>query len=254
MNAAEPLVFSWAPPRRRARALIVFLIASAVLHAVGFYLFQIVYPPTVTLIPPPARVGVISPDNAESLTFLRWIESEDPALTTTTQRPPETKSFSLPILEHRPSYADYEPQLRRLPEVIPNLTVPSSVALGPPPVPRLRANTNVAVRQTVATFADTSPELGAPSLPAFAFQISRPDAPANARFRVAISRAGIVQHCFLIESSGDAALDEQARSFLLCCRFPSSAGDDSGTLFWTVATILWGNDVAPGQQKSPSPP
>ncbi|PYK52303.1 MAG: hypothetical protein DME47_09105 [Verrucomicrobia bacterium] len=49
MNASTvaPLVFSWDPPRKRRRALIVFLILSVTLHALCFYIFQIVYPPNL---------------------------------------------------------------------------------------------------------------------------------------------------------------------------------------------------------------
>ena len=55
--AAEALLFSWEPPRRGQFALAAFLALSLTAHALCFYIFQIVYPPTVSLLPPPARVG-----------------------------------------------------------------------------------------------------------------------------------------------------------------------------------------------------
>ena len=136
-SAGAPLVFSWDPPRKRRRALIVFLILSVALHALCFYIFQIVYPPTVALMPPPARVTLISPDDPESLALLRWVEAEDPALTTTTQRLPEAKSLVLPPIRRRPSYASHQPKLKTPPPLTPDLSLPSSAATGPV---RLRAS------------------------------------------------------------------------------------------------------------------
>jgi hypothetical protein len=254
-STVAPLVFSWAPPRKRRRTLIVFLILSLLLHALCFYIFQIVYPPTVALMPPPARVTLISPDDPESLALLRWAEAEDPALTTTTQRLPETKSFVLPPVQHRPSYASHQPKLKTLPPLLPDLSIPSSAATGPVRLPRMKANASAPgpTRKTTANFADLSPALGEPVFADFKFRLTRPDAPANARFRVAIDQRGAIRFCFLIESSGDPALDEQARNFLQLCRLKTQ-GDSpmtNGTaLFWTTATILWGNDLAPSSSPS----
>jgi len=257
VSTVAPLVFSWAPPRKRRRALIVFLILSLLLHALCFYIFQIVYPPTVALMPPPARVTLVSPDDPESLALLRWVEAEDPALTTTTQRLPETKSLVLPPVQHRPSYASHQPKLKALPPLLPDLSIPSSAAIAPVRLPRMKANASGPglARKTTANFADLPAALGEPVFADFKFSLTRPDAPANARFRVAIDERGAIRFCFLIESSGDPALDEQARNFLQLCRLKTKEDSPvtNGTaLFWTTATILWGNDLAPSPGPSPS--
>ena len=258
---AAPLIFSWAPPRNRRRALIVFLILSFVLHSLCFYIFQIVYPPTVALLPPPARLTIISPDNPESLALLRWVEAEDPALATTTQRTPEAKSFVLPPIEHRPFYATHEPKLRTLPPPEPDLSIPSSAAIGPVRPPPLKGSTSGLTRKTMALFADLPSDFGDPIFPDFKFRLTRPDAPANARFRVAIDEGGVIRFCFLIESSGDPDLDEQARNFLQLCRFKSPNRTDAkengparNALFWTTTTILWGNDLGSNAIASPASP
>ena len=262
-TATAPLIFSWAPPRRRRRALIIFLILSVLLHALCFYVFQIVYPPTVALLPPPARVALISPDNPESLALLRWVEAEDPALTTTTQRSADAKPFILPPVQHRPFYATHQPKLRTLPPLTPDLSIPSSAAVGPVRAPQLKRNTGAPglTRKTTAVFADAPPGFGDPVSGEIKFDLTRPDAPANARFRVAIDRSGVIRFCFLIESSGDTALDEQARNFLELCRFqgPSRTGTTENApsakpsgLFWTGATILWGNDLVSEAPASPA--
>src|SRR5205814_9334735 len=93
--------------------------------------------------PPPARVTLISPDDPESLALLRWVEAEDPALTTTTQRLPETKSLVLPPVQHRPSHASQQPKLKTLPPLTPDLSIPSSSAIGPVRLPRLIAIASV---------------------------------------------------------------------------------------------------------------
>src|SRR5438876_11569121 len=113
-SAAESLIFGWDSPRGEKLAITIFLALSLIAHALCFYIFQIAYPPTVALLPPPARITLISPDNSESLALLRWVEAEDPALATTTQRTAEAQSLVLPPAEHRPLSATPQPILRPL--------------------------------------------------------------------------------------------------------------------------------------------
>ena len=111
-------------------------------------------------------------------------------------------------------------------------------------------------RKTTANFADLPAALGEPVFADFKFRLTRPDAPANARFRVAIDEHGAIRFCFLIESSGDPALDEQARNFLQLCRLKTKENSpvtNGSALFWTTATILWGNDFVPTSSPSPNP-
>src|SRR5437867_12764665 len=72
----DPLLFSWEPPRRRRAAITAFVALSLIAHALCFYIFQIVYPPTVSLLPPPSRVSVITSNSEEGRTLLRWVVSE----------------------------------------------------------------------------------------------------------------------------------------------------------------------------------
>src|SRR5438270_6036952 len=126
----EPLLFSWEPPRRQQIAIGTFLALSLIAHALCFYIFQIVYPTTVSLLPPPAPVSVISSDSEEGRTLLRWIEAEDPALAFTTQRPAETRLRALPKVEHIPSYLAVEPSLKQVPPPVADLRIPSSQPAG----------------------------------------------------------------------------------------------------------------------------
>src|SRR5207253_4556324 len=129
------LLFNWGPPRRRSFALISFLIASLAAHAAGFYIFQVVYPPTVSLTPAPQRVNLISAKSEEGARLLRWVDAEDPALASTTRRPSDARRYLLGKVEHVPSYFASEPVLKEAPPLTVDLRVPSAEPPGPVPAP-----------------------------------------------------------------------------------------------------------------------
>ena len=241
--SAEALIFRWAPPRPRRRAIVSFLIASVILHAFGFYIFQIVYPPPVTLLPAPARVSVISPITEEGRLLLRWVEAEDPALGSTTQRPADAKLFQPPKVSHVPSFATYEPKLRELPPYKPDLRAPDPLPPRPVPQQRTPAPQPLPPSKTTISFSNEVATLGALQTPQMQFTRSIKDSPQAVEFRVAVSPAGEVRYAFLQTPSGDSALDEQARQYLANCRFTGSGAQDGG-LIWTNAAIIWGSDVA----------
>ena len=239
-------VFDWSPPRSRKVSLMSFIAGSAVLHALCFYVFQVIYPPTVALLPPPARINVITPATEEGRVLLRWIEAEDPALSSTTVRPPEAATVELPKPAHVPSYVKRQPALKEPPPYQPDLRVPSPQPPGPVPISRPSRAADPVVVATTISF-DAAPELGTPSLPPLQFATSSKEPPQAARFRVAISERGDVRHAFVDSSSGDAELDAQARSYILQSRFPSTALGNSKTadgLLWTTAIVEWGNDIS----------
>jgi hypothetical protein len=243
----ENLLFAWEPARSRRFAIFGFLAASLAGHALCFYLFQIVYPPTVALLPPPARVNFISDNSEEGRTLLRWVAAEDPSLATTTVRPAE-KAFALPPVNHVPSYLTTQPALKTLPRSQPDLRMPSSQPPGPVPIARARTQpVSVAVPTTIV-FSNEVDSLGALKIPSMKFSSSIREPPQSATFRVGVTNRGAVRYCFLQSSSGDAALDEQAHAYLVRCRFggaKNSTVSDSAPLQWALATISWGNDITP---------
>lgn len=239
-------LFDWSPVRRRKLSLFSFVAASVALHALCFYLFQIIYPPTVALLPPPARVNLITANSEEGRLLLRWVEAEDPALSSMTQRPPDSVVSAVPDVDHVPSYTDWRPALREPPPVQPDLRIPSAQPPGPIPARRKTAPLPALTTQSTIEFAEGE-LLGTPVMPTQKFTASRREAPQSAEFRVAISRDGIVRHAFLERSSGDAVLDEQARRAIALTRFPPREFDAPGSndgLIWTTAAIEWGNDIA----------
>lgn len=240
------LVFAWDDRQRRRMAIMGFVLASLMLHALCFYVFQIVYPPAVALLPPPGRATVIAPNTDEARVLLRWLEAEDPALASTTQ-PPDKKSLSLPTIEHAPSYLMRQPTLRETPPFNPNYpSIPSAQSPGPveslrPPIPALAQ-----ISPTVIRLSSGLEILGPRQSPEMKFAASRHESPQVAQFRVAVNEDGEVSYCFLEDSSGDAALDEQARKYLVLCRFSSIHSPKSeirNAFTWGTATIEWGNDV-----------
>jgi hypothetical protein len=245
--AEESLLFAWEPAHARRFAFFGFLAASAVGHALCFYLFQIVYPPTVALLPPPARINLISEDSEEGRTLLRWIAAEDPALATTTQRPAEAKAFIVPKLTHVPSYLTIQPVLKTLPASAFELQVPSSQPPAPVPTERVTKVVPPTVSPTEISFAGALESLGKVEKPAMKFSASTREPPQSAHFRVGVTQTGVVRYCFLQRSSGDSSLDEQARAYVMRCRFAAketAPPKDPDGLNWATATIEWGNDVS----------
>jgi hypothetical protein len=223
-----------------------FLIASVVFHALCFYIFQIIYPPAVALLPPPGRVTVIAPNTEEGRVLLRWLEAEDPALASTTQRPANEKLLVLPTVQHAPSYLMRQPALKEIPPLPPDPAVPSAQ----PPGPVRPLHTPVQVVEKVApTTVRWSVELealGPMQGPEMKFRAFGQESPQAAQFRVAMDENGAMRHCFLENSSGDAALDEQGRKYLALCRFSPVEKRKSkieNGLVWGTATIEWGNDI-----------
>jgi hypothetical protein len=253
--AVEPLLFSWDSPRRETAVLASFLVLSLVAHALCFYVFQIVYPTPVAVLPPPARVTFIAGDSDGGRTLLRWIDAEDPSLAFTTVPPPGASLRALPRAEHKPTYSTLEPALKDLPALKPDLRIPSSRPPGAVrPVLRKSVPTPGSSR-TLISFSKDFDRLGTPSLPASRFVASNKETPEALRFRVAVDGFGKVRYCFPIDSSGDPALDEQAHSQVIRSQFPpksANAGNSGSPLVWGIATIQWGNDVVRPQQPSPT--
>jgi hypothetical protein len=241
------LLFQWEPPRKRRAIIAGFLLASVALHALCFYLFQVVYPPAIVLLPPPAQVSVIAPTTPEARTFLTWLEAEDPALSSHTQRPSDARAFQLPRLAHIPSYVAVPPRLKELPPQKAAPAVPSAMPPAPVPVPVPVPSSGDAVTPmkaaTSVTFSDGLAERPF-THPTFNFSSSMSEAPENASFRIAVDTSGVVRYAFLERSSGDSGLDEQAHHYLVLGRFAGtpSLPKDSG-LIWATANFEFGNDL-----------
>jgi hypothetical protein len=252
--ATESLLFSWDSPPRRQAAFWAFLAVSLLAHAACFYIFQLVYPPTVTLLPPPARVALITPASEEGRTLLRWIDAEDPAVAFTTHRPPEARLRALPNVEHVPSSHAMEPTLKELPAVEVDSRAPDSQPPAAVPFRHEKSTSAVGSSPTSVSFSNELNALGPATLPEQKFVSSNGETPEAIRFRVAISKHGEIRYCFPMNSSGDPGLDQQGRLYITRCRFPRSeagAGKPDASLAWGIAIIEWGSDIARPQTRQP---
>lgn len=237
------LLFRWERPRQRKVAIAGFLLASAALHALCFYIFQVVYPPAISLLPPPAQVSVIAPTSVEARTFLNWLEAEDPAIASRTQRPADARAFQLPKLAHVPSYLSVPPKLKelstgRITRSAPSAMPPGPVLVSPAtnPAPPLHSPSVFIFSDGLSNLPVTHPELK--------FRASLRDTPESARFRIAVDSLGTIRYSFLEQSSGDAGLDEQARKYLALCRFTPKENAPAGDrLTWAIATLEFGTDL-----------
>jgi hypothetical protein len=252
MNAATaaPLIFNWDGPRRRNLAIVGFLLASFAAHVACFYLFQIVYPPTVSLTPAPQRVNLISANSEEGATLLRWVDAEDPALATTTRRPSDARRYLLGKVQHLPSYSSIEPTLQAAPPLNVDLRIPSAQPAGPVRAVARASAAPIGVVSTKVTFSREFDSLGQAAFAPTNFKASGNEPPQNAQFRIAVDSQAVVRYCFPLNSSGDAALDQQAREHLALCRFQIRSISNGDALVWGIATIEWGNDVAAPNAKS----
>jgi len=234
-------------PRQHKAVFAIFVVMSLVGHAFCFYVFQIVYPTPVALLPPPAGVTFIAPDSEQGRTLLRWIDAEDPALAFTTHAPPQTKLDAISKAEHVPSYFALDPPLKKIPAFKPDLRIPSSRPPGAVPILSRKTVSAGATGRTYISFSKELKQFGVASIPQSRFAASHEETPETLRFRIAVSDLGEIRYCFPVNSSGDPALDEQGRLQLVRSRFSPSriTSDRPGlSLVWGTATIQWGSDVA----------
>jgi hypothetical protein len=254
--SADDLIFGWERPGRGKWTIAGFLFGSLIVHALGFYLFQIVYPPAVALLPPPGRVSLIAPSSEEGRLLLSWLDAEDPALASTTQPLPDAKSLVMPTIQHAPSYLTREPALKELPPAPAPLRIPSARPPAPVELPINRVEPVTKIAPTQIRFSPELEALGSAQVPELKFNASGLESPQAAQFRIAVNENGEVRHCFLQNSSGDAALDEQARKYLAVSRFSPTENRLSkieNDLTWGSATLEWGNDLTPSSPPNPSP-
>src|SRR4029077_10834219 len=133
--------------------------------------------------------------------------------------PADARAFQLPKLAHVPSYLAAPPKLKELPPRGISHAAPSAMPPVPVSVAPAANSAPPVLASTVLIFSDELGELPV-TRPESIFQGSlRRNVPESARFRVAVDSRGTVRYSFLEQSSGDAALDEQARHYLVLCRF-----------------------------------
>ncbi len=77
---ALPTIFHWVLTHRLRPSLLWLVPLSFLVHALGFYLFQVVYPPSISFSPPAATVTLDPIGEQSSPGSFNWLAGEDPAL------------------------------------------------------------------------------------------------------------------------------------------------------------------------------
>ncbi len=234
------LLFEWERPARFRWKFFALILLSAVVHLSTFFLFQIVYPPRVTIPPPAPEVSLLLPTTPENRALLRRIEAEDPALIATTPSvtPPDLFQqkylASYQTVRTQPRTVAAEAPVIRYPAPQDPLTLIRSVAqpaqlasVAPPPVPtRVKFSTALANR---------APK----EIPAWNFT-PRATAPLEpATFLIGLTARGEVRYLFPQRPSGDPALDTQAAAKLPRLDFQKAEAE----ITWGIATVTWGDDA-----------
>lgn len=250
--APAALTFQWPEPHAIPWTLAGCIGLSLLAHALSFYIFQITYPPSAHVTPPPAQVSILSADSPENDALLRWLDAEDPALAA---KPPHAAPPEDLTVRYTPSFAEVRALPKTWPEPEPAFSYPA-------------AESGYAL---IARAAPRPAEATAPSQPAPATQLRLSGALAArlilhrgawdfspsaltelqpVRFLLGVSGRGEVRYVFLRESSGDKALDAQAEAQLRRADF--SAAPDA-PLAWGFAAFSWGAEVfAPAEVSHPN--
>ena len=243
------LIFRW--PERTASLLFPgLLILSVAIHTFAFFIFQVVYPPTVASAPPRAQVTLLTPGTPHSDALLRWVEAQDPATAGRIQEiapkgleeiryTPSYEAARMPLKEGEPSaaplglisaYSLLDASFSKKPTTVESasLSVASSLAFSEP----LRARESATPPQPLEITTKSSANL-------------RPTV-----FLVGIGDRGEVLYCFLQESSADRAMDTQAEALLRQHVFTHS----ETPLEWGFATFTWGAEAFALRSSQPPTP
>jgi hypothetical protein len=139
--------------------------------------------------------------------------------------------------------------LQEPPPLLMDLRPPSPQPPGPVPMQPRQVAASAAAATTSIVFSEELAALGQAELPSTKFSATSNEQPESIRFRVAAGLHGEIRFCFPLNSSGDAALDEQARRYLMLARFPARSTIENAQLIWGIATVQWGNDLTPPPAK-----
>ena len=237
---APPLLFAWEKRHRFRWRLFGLVLLSLAAHAVTFLLFQITYPPRVSIPPPAPEISLLLPTTPENRSLLQRIEAEDPALVAAASaiQPP-----GLAGVEYRASFEEVRTPPRTIAEDL------TAVPFPPPkdPLEIIRSSTPLAQPATTAPPPQSTRLLFSPTLQArtprggedwkWEPRAKLPLEPAV--FLLGVAATGEVRFHFLQRSSGDNTLDEQVSQHVPTLSFAA----DSAPISWGLVKVLWGDDA-----------
>jgi hypothetical protein len=243
--AAPGLIFHWPLKRLFTNALPLFVAASLLLHAAGFVLFQIVYPPALPILAPPPDVRLFAA-NEENRAFLEQIEAEDPARFLS---PPQIPPPAFRRAEYSPSFASVQTlpkkvleesqPIRALPILDPNSLVKAALPRSP------LANPSPVFRPSTIEIAGPLGERFPTDASSIVFNSTTIlQSPA---FLLGVDQDGRVRYLFLQRTSGEDSVDRRIEAKLKTLQF----GTGTAPLMWGVAKWIWGS-AEPDSSSAPA--
>lgn len=206
-------VFSWDAPRAGSVVALVFVALSIILHALGFYLFQVVYPPSVSLQPPPASLTLDRNAGRPGSLSARWMNAEDPSLIASVNLGQPDSLSHLRSPPYLPSFHAVTTRTAAMPGATGNATLPDTTGsvlreiVFPPDVtpaaespPRPPRDTALVIRRHGETIR----------IPYPVGDSMDPGEPLRSARLLARARAdGRVDPVLLMESTGNADADDR---------------------------------------------
>ncbi|MDP9291991.1 MAG: hypothetical protein M3O82_06490 [Verrucomicrobiota bacterium] len=233
------LIFEWSSRHRLSATFLGFLVLSFAAHLFGFYLFQVVYPPAISITAPAAEITLLTPSTAENKELLARIGAEDPAKLL---MPPDILPPGLLDLPYKPSYAESQPEPASAPESEAPIAYPPVLdanALVRAALPRRKPNEmTVGPSKTRLVFSGEIKARELRKLPALSFKIQSPQMIEPTRFLIGVDTAGAVCYSFLQASSGDEQVDREAELALRALQFSPA---QKASVTWGIASFAWGS-------------
>jgi hypothetical protein len=257
----DGLIFQWEGRVYSRWRLAVMLLLSLLAHAASFYILQVAYTPTGSLLPPPAQVVLVPPESPESASLARWIDMADPSLMSEPRPLSVAQVLGAVGFHYVPSYATVLQEFKPLPEqgtaeAPPQTRKPGPVPTGllpalsvPAEIPATSAGRTPAARHTRVVLSGGIEALFAHELPPVPPPGSLSAKPLERTvFLVGVPAGGGRAWVFQEASSGDAAengADAAARAYLAKLEFNAPARAGTGDVVWGWATFYWGRDAYP---------
>ena len=236
MNQPEArFIFDWRKNRWDYR-LPVLIAISFFAHIFCFYIFRVVYPTTTSLLPPSAQVTVLDPNRPQDKSLLDWVAMNDPANVSAPKFDPRVITQVTP--RYKPIYSTFSVELRRSDSAkpqeqgIPSLfSAENLFPMRSQPEERdlpKKFPTRLEIASTLQSRAPAS----LPILPTTS-ALSEPTS-----IFLGVSPEGKAEYVFLMQSSGNAPLDQKAEDLMRAVKFKPDPNWD-----WGVVTLHWGGTL-----------
>ncbi len=245
------LTFHW--PNRRDISLLLpgFIVLSVLLHLLAFYVFQVVYPTSVSILPPPAQGRTVDALESRSSGVAPLDRGGRPRCCFRAFGGHASRPSPAPLSSFvRGSSRDAADRRRD--------AATDHVSTRKKPA---RTHQQRRCSQATARCGDSRPAVEGPFL-GLAREPRTQNRPADPALRpkarhsfcprsflVGVTDRGEVRHIFLQAASGDKTIDQQAEAHLAKIEFAHAPEP----MTWGFATYFWGNDASSLQPSTPAP-